>query len=138
MNNRPVFIVDDDFEEREIIQEIWRELDIENPVLFFDSGHAVLDHLQRDPTNPFLIICDVNLPQMNGLELRQVFTNEHSLHYKSIPFVFWSITASNEQIKKAYDYGAHGFFFKGRNYAEIKQSLDTITSYWRSSKAPVV
>jgi CheY-like chemotaxis protein len=130
--------VDDDFEEREIIEEIWGELDIANPLLFFESGKAVLEHLQRDPTNPFLIICDVNLPQMDGYELRQKFTNEHSLHYKSIPFVFWSTAASNEQIKKAYDYGVHGFFFKGRNYAEMKDSLKTIMSYWKTSKVPVV
>lgn len=138
MTNPPIFIVDDDYEEREIIEEIWKELNVENPVLFFESGKAVLDHLQRDPTNPFLIICDVNLPQMDGYELRQVFTNEHSLHYKSIPFVFWSTAASNEQIKKAYDFGVHGFFFKGRSYSEIRDSLRTIISYWKSSKVPVV
>lgn len=138
MNNPPVFIVDDDFDEREIIQDILQELDVQNPVLFFESGYAVLDYLQKDPTNPFIIICDVNLPQMDGLTLRQRFTNENSLHYKSIPFVFWSTTASNEQIKKAYDFGAHGFFFKGHNYSEIKESLNTIITYWKSSKVPVV
>lgn len=138
MNHRPVFIVDDDIEERDIIKEIVQELNVQNPVLFFDSGNAVLEHLSQDPTNPFLIICDVNLPQMDGFTLRQRFAEENALHYKSIPFIFWSTTASNDQIKKAYDFGAHGFFFKGHSYAEIKESLDTIISYWMKSKAPVV
>jgi CheY-like chemotaxis protein len=138
MDDRPVFIIDDDVDERDIIQDIFQELNVHNPLLFFDSGHAVLDYLQKDPTNPFLIICDVNLPQMDGFALRQRFADENSLHYKSIPFIFWSTTASNEQIKRAYDYGAHGFFFKGHNYAEIKQSLNVIIAYWTSSKAPVV
>lgn len=137
MNNRPVFIVDDDFEEREIIEDILRDLEIDNPLLFFDSGPAVLDHIHQDPTNPFLIICDVNLPLMDGFTLRQRFTDDYALHYKSIPFIFWSTTASNEQIKRAYDIGAHGFFFKGNNYAEIKESLATIFTYWRSSKSPI-
>ena len=103
MNHRPVFIVDDDVEEREIITDILKELAVENPVVFFETGRAVLEHFEKDPTNPFLIICDINLPQMDGFDLRQKFTEENSLHYKSIPFVFWSTTASNEQIKKAYD-----------------------------------
>ena len=138
MNNRPVFIVDDDVEEHDIIKEILQELNVQNPVLFFETGDAVLDHLEKDPTNPFLIICDVNLPLMDGFTLRQRFADENTLHYKSIPFIFWSTTASNDQIKKAYDYGAHGFFFKGHSYAEIKDSLSTIIAYWMSSKAPVV
>ena len=138
MKNRPIFIVDDDFEEREIIQEIMTELEVINPVLFFETGYAVLDHLEKDPTNPFMIICDVNLPQMDGFALRQRFTEENSLHYKSVPFIFWSTTASNEQIKRAYDCGVHGFFFKGHNYREIKESLNTIITYWKIAKAPVV
>lgn len=138
MQNRPVFIVDDDIEERDIIIEILEELNVQNPILFFETGHAVLEHIENDPTNPFMIICDVNLPQMDGYTLRQKFTDENSLHYKSIPFIFWSTTASNDQIKKAYDYGAHGFFFKGHTYAEIKESLSTIFNYWMSSKSPVV
>jgi CheY-like chemotaxis protein len=138
MQNRPVFIVDDDLEERDIITEILEELNVQNPILFFETGHAVLQHIQKDPTNPFMIICDLNLPQMDGFTLRQKFADENSLHYKSIPFIFWSTTASNDQIKKAYDYGAHGFFFKGHSHREIKESLSTIFTYWMSSKVPVV
>ena len=138
MQNRPVFIVDDDIEERDIIKDILEELNVQNPILFFETGNAVLEHLENDPTNPFMIICDVNLPQMDGFTLRRKFADENSLHYKSIPFIFWSTTASNDQIKKAYDYGAHGFFFKGHSYGEIKESLSTIFNYWMSSKAPVV
>ena len=138
MNNAPVFIVDDDVDDREIIHEIWNELGIKNPLLFFASGHEVLDHVKKDPTNPFIIISDVNLPRMDGFELRQKLLDEHSFHYKSIPFVFWSTVASNEQIKKAYDYGAQGFFIKGSNYSMLKESLDMIMTYWKTSKAPVV
>ena len=44
MNPRPVFIVDDDIEERDIIKEILHELNVQNPVLFFETGLAALDH----------------------------------------------------------------------------------------------
>ena len=138
MNYRPVFIVDDDLEERDIIRDIFQELNVQNPLLFFETGQEVLEHMQKDPTNPFLIICDLNLPQMDGFALRQKFADEDSFHYKSIPFIFWSTTASNDQIKKAYDFGAHGFFFKGHSYAEMRESLSTIFHYWMSSKSPVV
>lgn len=138
MNNPPVFIVDDDIDEREIIQDIWYELNVKNKLVFFETGQALLDHLKTDATNPFMIICDVNLPQMDGFALRKIFDEEVSLLYKSIPFIFWSTTASNDQIKKAYDCGAQGFFFKGENYKATKQSLGIIIEYWKTSKAPIV
>ncbi len=75
---------------------------------------------------------------MDGFALRKKFADEDSLHYKSIPFVFWSTAASNDQIKKAYDCGVQGFFFKGENYSMMKQSLDVIINYWKTSQAPVV
>ena len=137
MNNGPVFIVDDDLEEHEIIQDVWKELDVKNSLIFFQSASALLEHLKKESTKPFIIICDVNLPQMDGFELRQKISDHENIHYKGIPFVFWSTAASNEQIKRAYDYGAHGFFLKGHNYSQIKQSLNTIINYWKTSKAPL-
>lgn len=138
MNLAPVFIVDDDQDEREIIEEIWNEMNEENQIIFFPTAQSVLDHLKKDPTNPFIIICDVNLPKMDGYELLQQFSTERTLRYKNIPFVFWSTAASNEQIKKAYDQGAHGFFVKGLNYQSIRESLEVIIGYWKMAKAPVI
>jgi len=138
MDNSPVFIVDDDTDEHVIIKEIWEELGQNNQLFFFDSGMAVLQHLKDNPTNPFLIICDVNLPQMDGFELRNRISEETAIHYKGVPFVFWSTAASNEQVKRAYDIGAHGFFLKGETYKTIKHSLEVIISYWKTSKAPII
>jgi DNA-binding NarL/FixJ family response regulator len=75
---------------------------------------------------------------MDGFTLREKIANEQLLHYKSIPFVFWSTAASNEQVQKAYDKGAHGFFLKGSSYSDIKNSLLLIMSYWTQSKVPTI
>lgn len=137
MNVAPVFIVDDDKEELEMAEEIWKDLDYENPLEVFSKPQDLLTRLSEN-INPFIIICDVNLHQMSGVALRQKLAEEAELSYKSIPFIFWSTMATNEQIKKAYDSGAHGFFLKGESYAQIKDSLETIMRYWTASKSPVV
>ena len=138
MDNAPVFIIDGDKDELDIIQEIWQEFNFPNPLELFPGPDALLDRLKTSDVNPFIIITDVNLPKIDGFTLRQKLADDPSLRYKSIPFVFWSTTASNEQIKKAYDSCGHGFFLKGRNYAEIKDSLNRIMTYWMSSKVPVL
>lgn len=135
MNNAPVFIVDDDIEELEIAREIWEELSFQNPLEVFSDPYDLIDRLNEN-INPFIIICDVNLHKIDGFTLRQRLSDEAALSYKSIPFVFWSTTASNDQIKKAYDLGGHGFFFKGETYTQIKESLLIIMNYWTNSKVP--
>jgi CheY-like chemotaxis protein len=135
MNDAPVFIIDDDPDELEIAQEIWPELGFNHPLEVFSQPEDLIRRL-REKINPFLIICDVNLRKMDGFALRKKLTEETALSYKSIPFVFWSTTASDDQIKRGYDSGGHGFFIKGTNYIEIKESLKLIMAYWTESKAP--
>lgn len=137
MNDGPVFIVDDDDDDQEIIKEIWKELGYTNELLSFSNGEAVLSQLKTYPTVPFLIICDVNIPGMDGLELKKRVIEDENLYYKSIPFVFWSTQASKEQIKRFYDLCGNGFFLKGNNVHEVKNSLAVIVDYWRRSLVPV-
>jgi FixJ family two-component response regulator len=138
MTNSPVFIIDDDNEELEMVKEIWSELQFTNELELFSDPFKLMHRLGDDKVNPFIIICDVNLQKLDGFTLRQKLSDDVKLSYKSIPFVFWSTTASNEQIKKAYDSGGHGFFIKGSSYKEIKDSLNVIMTYWKASKSPVL
>jgi CheY-like chemotaxis protein len=135
MNNSPVFIVDDDHDDREFLEQAWKELGYTNSLKFFDNGEEVLNYLKSNPTVPFLILCDVNLPKMDGFELKKLI-EESFVRQKSIPFVFWSNFAAKAQIQKAYDLSANGFFIKETKFEDIKKSLVEIYQYWQKSKAP--
>jgi CheY-like chemotaxis protein len=136
MNEGPVFIVDSDEDDQEFIKEVWKELGYQNKLLFFQNGEAVLEHLKINAVAPFLIISDVNLPRMDGFELKRQVLDGGALYYKSIPFVFWSSQASKEQIKKAYDLRVNGFFIKDSTLEEMKTSFSIIVQYWMRSKVP--
>jgi CheY-like chemotaxis protein len=137
INNLPVFIADDDWDERYLVDEIWKDLDLKNPLLFFNNAEELLNHMKLNPdTPPFIIISDVNLPEIDGFELREILLKDESQKYKSIPFIFWSVKASEHQIRKAYDLSAHGFFIKERTIHEIKRTFQLIIEYWLKSKIP--
>jgi len=136
MNTSPVFIVDDDSDDRFLIKEVWRELEVTNPLLFFEHAENVIAHLKDDPTPPFLIICDVNLPGIDGFELRKRLQDNSNFRYKTIPFIFWSTKALPEQVKRSYDLGGHGFFIKDSKFEDLKESFKDIISYWLKSKTP--
>ncbi len=136
MNTAPVLIVDDDLDDRDFLQEAWTELGMENTLVFFSNAEDALVYLQAGHQPPFLILCDVNLPRMDGFELKRKIYENIEMNYQSIPFVFWSSQPSKAQIQKAYDLGGNGFFVKDNNFDALKQSLYEIVQYWRKCITP--
>ncbi len=67
-------------------------------------------YLNSKESVPFLILSDVNLPQMDGFALKKKILESQAMNYKSIPFIFWSGVVSKAQVQKAYDLGVNGFF----------------------------
>lgn len=132
----PVIIVDDDADEQLLIKEVWKELNLDFPVLYFSTGRQLLDYLKSKKEIPFLIICDINLPGMDGFEMRKKIIQNDFERYRSIPFVFWSGTATEEQILKAYDLSSHGFFIKPSTYTQLKEIIKDIVAYWQKSEIP--
>lgn len=136
MNTQPILIVDDDDDDRDFIQDVWKDLSYQNELFFFKNGEDLLSFLDSEKITPFLIISDVNLPRMNGFELKEKLLSLPSTRYSSTPFVFWSSAISDAQVKKAYDLGVNGIFVKENSLDGIKQVLTDIVNYWEKSKAP--
>ncbi|WP_018613205.1 response regulator [Segetibacter koreensis] len=136
MNTQPILIIDDDLDDKEFIQEVWKELPYLNELMFFTHPQDVLILLKDEQIIPFLIISDINLPTMSGFEFKRKLLGDTALNYKSIPFVFFSGVASNEQIQKSYELGSNGFFVKNGSIAELKETFITIVEYWQKSKVP--
>jgi CheY-like chemotaxis protein len=136
MNTAPIYIVDDDAEDEDLIKEAFVELGIRNELKFFRSAASILEELKKQAEVPFIIISDVNLPKMDGFQLREKILNDADIADKTIPFIFWSTSASEAQIKKAYDLSVHGFFLKSRTFKELKKQIQEMIAYWSDSLAP--
>ncbi|MDQ6609765.1 MAG: response regulator [Bacteroidota bacterium] len=132
----PIMIIEDDKDDREILQEIIESLGIKNELRFFGSGQDALDYLMTTSDQPFIILSDVNLPKMTGIELRQRINESEYLRQKSIPFIFLTTTATPIAVKQAYDMMVQGFFQKELNYAQVKYMVKLIFDYWSVCKHP--
>ena len=138
MNKKLIYIVDDDLEDEDLIREVFRELNYEINLKFFITAEGLLNELSKNGEEPFIIISDINLPRMDGFQLRQKILEHAELSNKTIPFIFWSTTASDAQIKRAYDLSAHGFIIKAHSYSKMKEQIEEIIKYWTNSLAPHV
>jgi CheY-like chemotaxis protein len=138
MNTNPIYIVDEDKDDEDLIREAFAEHGITNELRFFLTGEGVLYELNQNPVVPFAVISDINLPKMDGFQLREKVLEETSIKDKSIPFIFWSTSASEAQVKRAYDLSADGFFLKGRTYHELKEEIGEMIKYWSDLLTPSV
>jgi len=136
MKNGPIVIIEDDADDREILNEILQELDYGNNIIFFERCPDALHYLMSTTDKPLIIICDVNIPVMNGLELRRRICDNDYLRKKSIPFVFFSTNAHPKAVEEAYQMMVQGYFEKPASIEEIRKVLKMILDYWKVCKHP--
>jgi CheY-like chemotaxis protein len=132
----PILWLDDDEEDQQIIFEALEELKPSQEVKFFSSGEALLAFLRSLDGQPFLILCDVNMPGIDGLQVRDEINKDPSLRKKAIPFVFFSTTAREPDVQRAYDMVVQGYFEKGNNFNELKSRIKRILDYWNDCRHP--
>ena len=133
----PLVIVEDDKDDQDFIQEVLQELDTPNELIFFTRCNAAFDYLKSTTDSVFLILCDINLPGISGLDFKRQIDADPELRQKSIPFVFLSTTSNKEIVKEAYTtMTVQGFFKKKESMRDAKYALSLILEYWRLCDHP--
>lgn len=136
MKNGPIILVEDDMDDQEIIIDALQTLGLQNEIKTFDTGQKALDFLKKMEKQPFMIISDVNLPVMNGLQLKSEIQNNEDLRSKSIPFIFLTTSGDKKAVEEAYELQVQGFFVKEITYEGINKQLRGIIDYWKSCRHP--
>jgi CheY-like chemotaxis protein len=139
--NRPVtfFVVDDDEVDRETMERSVEEMGLDNPVRTARDGEEALAILrgeagQEPIKGPFLILLDLNMPRMNGIEFLREMRSDAKLR-RSIVFV---LTTSNAEADRmaAYDQMIAGYVLKARAGLEFERMIELVRNYNRSVEFP--
>jgi CheY-like chemotaxis protein len=133
----PIVIIEDDSDDREVFEEILKELNVPNKTIWFTKCDDAFNYLKTTTDQPFLIFSDVNLPIQNGIEFKRQLDNDEQLRKKSIPFVFYSTSVAQKLVNEAYTkMTVQGFFQKANSYEEIRDNIKLILDYWSVCKHP--
>ncbi len=105
--------------------------------MYFNNGTDAFNYLKTTRDQPFIIFCDVNLPEQSGIEFKRQIDEHKELRKKSIPFVFYSTSVSLSAVNEAYtQMTVQGFFKKENSYEEIKKTIRVIFDYWQLCQHP--
>lgn len=131
-----IVIVEDDSDDRHFFTEVFTELNYKNEIIFFNDGQDALAYLTAKTTEPFIVFSDINMPKLNGIELRKQIHENEDIRIKTIPYLFFTTSAEQEAVIDAYSKSIQGFFVKPSTYEGLKNTIKTIVEYWQLCESP--
>ena len=137
LNTGPIVFVEDDEDDMEIYKIVLSQLGVESVTEWFKNSDEAFEYLINIDVQPYIIICDLNLPGRDGIELKLQIDANKTLRKKSIPFVFLSTAVDKYVVEKAYtEMTVQGFFKKSSDLDELKNLFAAIFNYWMYCKHP--
>ena len=134
-SNKPVLLVEDDTVDMMTVERAFKELHVVNRLDTASDGEEALSYL-RNPENemPCVILLDLNLPRMNGIEFLRVAKHDQSL--RSIPVVVLTSSEDEQDKLDTFDLSVAGYMVKPVDYQGSIEAMETMDLYWTLSELP--
>lgn len=137
MNTRTVtvLLVEDDQVDVELVERAFKNHRIANPLLVCGDGLAALEMLRAGQVpRPYIILLDLNMPRMGGLEFLKEVRADPGLS-DSVVFV---LTTSDDDADRCQAYRQHiaGYCVKSRVGADFLELTGLLKAYWRVVELP--
>jgi len=128
-----ILLVEDDEIDCKALKWAFDKLKIANPLVIARDGVEAYDMLATLP-RPYLIISDINMPRMNGIELLRKI--RQSTEYRD-SIVFMLTTSNDEQDKiDAYNLNVAGYMLKSDMGTSFTRAISLIENYWKVVEFP--
>ena len=134
-NSKPILLVEDDQVDAMTVERAFKDLKITNKLACTLNGEEALEYL-RDESNkkPCVIILDLNMPKMNGIEFLKVVKEDERL--KEIPVVVLTTSTEEQDVVESFKLGVAGYMVKPVDYKKFVEAIRTIELYWTLSELP--
>jgi two-component system response regulator len=131
-----ILLVEDNADDVEIALRAFRKVRAANRVHVVRDGQEALDFLfcegdyggRADAPQPDLILLDLNLPKVSGLEVLAKIRASDKL--STIPTVVLSISQRREDVQKSYGLGANTYITKRMDFTKFLYAMDILFEYW--------
>jgi len=129
MANVPILLVEDNEDDELLTLRALKKNNILNEVVVAHDGVEALDRLfAPGALLPQVILLDLNLPRMGGLEvLRAVRADERT---KLLPVVMLTSSKEEEDVARSYALGANAYVRKPVEFAEFSEAVKTLGLFW--------
>lgn len=132
---KPILLVEDDKVDAMTIKRALKEIKVTNRLDIARNGEEALEFLRNDKNEkPGIILLDLNMPKMNGIEFLKEVKQDDIL--KSIPVVVLTTSKEEQDRVESFKLSVAGYMIKPVDYLKFVEVMKTINMYWTLSELP--
>lgn len=126
--SRSILLVEDNPDDEQLILRAFKSAGVAEGIDVARNGRDAIDHLFSTTPPPRLILLDLKLPKMGGLEVLQALRLENRT--RLIPVVVFTSSIEQTDVLTSYDLGANSYIRKPVDYKELNDAIKLICAYW--------
>lgn len=131
-----ILLVEDDPADVEMIVDVLTtQAEIANEVVVARDGAEALDYLKRQdgdagrpPENPIVVLLDIKLPKLNGIEVLREMKKDAAL--RSVPVVMLTSSREPADLRECYALGVNAYVVKPVKFEEFFAAVKTVGIFW--------
>ena len=134
-NEFEILLIEDNVDDAELTMRALKKSNIANTITHLYDGEEALDYIfctgkyqQRKDGHPKLILLDLRLPKIDGIELLTKIKEDSST--KSIPVVILTSSIEDPDMEKCYNLGAESYIVKPVGFENFAKALARLGVYW--------
>ena len=136
--NQPILLVEDNPVDLDLTLRAFKSRKLTNPLEIARDGEEAIAFIEKwkngDPV-PVVILLDLNLPRVNGLEVLEAIKKHPD--FRTIPVVVLTTSSESSDVKKSYQLGANSYIVKPVDFDKFIEVATQIELYWSVLNRPV-
>jgi len=135
MEMRTILYVEDSPLDVELTKEVLKDSNIVNPIVVANDGVEALEYLRcegeyvgRKTGNPGMILLDLKMPRMDGLEFLAIAKKDE--RFRQIPIIMLTSSREEKDLIKGYDLGVNAYVVKPVDFSAFAEVVKEIGVFW--------
>jgi CheY-like chemotaxis protein len=123
-----ILLIEDDMIEVMKLNRTISKLELPHKIIEANNGEEALQFLQKKDELPDIILLDLNMPKLNGIEFLSILKNDDVLKY--IPTIILTTSNNQQDLLECYKIGIAGYVLKPLKYEDYVKKIQSLLAYW--------
>ncbi len=129
-----ILLVEDNIDDEVLALRALRKHQVRSQVVVARDGQEAIDYLSGEQSPPQLILLDLHLPRLSGLEVLQYIRNQPRT--RLLPVVVLTTSDQDRDRLESYQLGANSYIRKPIDYRDFSDVVKRLSEYWLGTNLP--